>query len=41
MKVAHRQRVEEDDPYFNTVSRSWGDALKLAFQSLPDFSFDP
>ncbi len=41
MKVAHRQRVEEDDAYFNTVSRSWGDALKLAFQSLPDFSFDP
>lgn len=41
MKVAHRQRVEEDDPYFTTVSRSWGDALKLAFQSLPDFSFDP
>jgi len=38
-RVTHRQRIEENDPYFTTVSRSWGDALKLAFQSLPDFSF--
>lgn len=40
LKVAHRRRIEENDPYFTTVSRSWGDALKLAFQSLPDFAFD-
>ncbi|MCA8902243.1 MAG: proteasome-type protease [Hyphomonas sp.] len=39
LRVTHRQRIEETDPYFTTVSRSWGDALKLAFQSLPDFSF--
>ncbi|MEZ5946879.1 MAG: proteasome-type protease [Hyphomonas sp.] len=39
LRVTHRQRIEENDPYFNTVSRSWGDALKLAFQSLPDFTF--
>lgn len=39
MRISHRRRITEDDPYFNTVSRSWGDALKLAFQSLPDFSF--
>ena len=39
-RVAHQQRIEENDPYFTIVSRSWGDALKLAFQSLPDFSFD-
>ncbi len=40
MQVRHRRRVDEDDPYFQTVSSSWGDALKLAFKSLPDFSFD-
>ena len=40
LKVMHRRRIEENDPYFTTVSRSWGDALKLAFQSLPDFTFD-
>ena len=39
-RVSHRHRIEEDDPYFTIVSRSWGDALKLAFQSLPDFSFE-
>ena len=33
------QRVEGDDPYFRTVSNGWGEALKLAFDSLPDFSF--
>jgi putative proteasome-type protease len=41
MRVAHSRRVNEDDPYFSTVSRSWGDALKLAFKSLPDFAFEP
>lgn len=40
LRVTHRRRIDEDDPYFTVVSRSWGDALKLAFQSLPDFSFD-
>ena len=39
LRISHRQRVDENDPYFHTISRSWGDALKLAFQSLPDFSF--
>jgi putative proteasome-type protease len=39
LRVTHRQRVDENDPYFHTISRSWGDALKLAFQSLPDFCF--
>lgn len=40
LRVTHRRRIEENDPYFTIVSRSWGDALKLAFQSLPDFSFN-
>ena len=38
-KVADKRRVEEDDPYFTTISSRWGDALKLAFNSLPDYEF--
>ena len=33
------QRIDKDDPYFQTVSNGWGEALKLAFDSLPDFEF--
>lgn len=32
-------RVGSDDPYFEDISSGWGDALKNAFRSLPDFSF--
>ncbi|ALE16131.1 hypothetical protein AMC99_00828 [Altererythrobacter epoxidivorans] len=35
----HEHRVSLDDPYFNAISSSWGDALKNAFHSLPDYSF--
>lgn len=38
-KVGRRQRIERDDAYFQQISSGWGDALKAAFQSLPDFSF--
>ncbi|MGP6089640.1 peptidase [Antarctobacter jejuensis] len=30
-------RIELDDPYYNTVSQGWSDALKLALDSLPPF----
>lgn len=30
------RRFEIDDPYYQTISRGWGDALKTAFDSLPD-----
>lgn len=33
------RRIEADDPYFQTISGGWGDALRKAFDSLPDFSF--
>lgn len=39
LKVTWQSRIEESDAYFSMVSRSWGDALKRAFQSLPDFRF--
>lgn len=34
-------RIELDDPRFQSISTGWGDALKLALESLPDFSADP
>ena len=35
----HQRRIEADDPYFASISSSWGDALKSAFHSLPDYTF--
>jgi putative proteasome-type protease len=35
---SHERRIGKDDPYFQTISSSWGDALKAAFLSLPDYS---
>lgn len=35
----HERRIEHDDPYFSSISSSWGDALKSAFNSLPDYTF--
>ncbi|MFW2541970.1 peptidase [Primorskyibacter sp. 2E107] len=30
-------RIEQDDPYFQHISQGWGDALKDALDSLPEF----
>ena len=35
---SHERRIAQDDPYFQAISSSWGDALKDAFLSLPDYS---
>ena len=35
----HEKRVTADDPYFSAISSGWGEALKKAFVSLPDYSF--
>ncbi|TIX50601.1 proteasome-type protease [Alteraurantiacibacter aquimixticola] len=35
----HERRIEHADPYFDSISSSWGDALKTAFHSLPNYSF--
>lgn len=34
------RRITAEDPYFQEISSSWGDALKNAFHSLPDFRVD-
>lgn len=38
-EVGHERRVKADDPYFQTISDGWGDALKSAFHALPEFRF--
>lgn len=37
----HERRVDASDPYFSAISAGWGEALKQAFHSLPDYSFYP
>jgi putative proteasome-type protease len=36
MRLPSIHRIEADDPYFRTISDGWGDALKRAFESLPN-----
>lgn len=38
-EVGHTGRITRDDPYFQSISSGWGDALKKAFHSLPNFKF--
>lgn len=35
----HVRRVHAEDAYFQSISSNWGNALKAAFDSLPDYSF--
>jgi putative proteasome-type protease len=35
----HERRITGDDPYFRTISTGWGEALKQAFQALPEYKF--
>lgn len=36
----HQRRIEADDAYFDAISSSWGNALRNAFLSLPDYSLN-
>lgn len=36
----HQRRVLPEDPYYQSISRAWGDALRNAFLSLPAYSVD-
>ncbi len=40
-EFAHQHRITADDEYFQTISGGWGEALRKAFHSLPDFTFKP
>ncbi|MEQ9316513.1 MAG: proteasome-type protease [Henriciella sp.] len=37
LDITMQRRIEEDDPYFKLISDNWGEALKFAFGSLPDY----
>jgi putative proteasome-type protease len=34
----HERRINADDAYFRTISSGWGEALKQAFLSLPEYN---
>jgi len=36
----HEKRITANDPYYQQVSSSWGEALKSALHGLPDYHFD-
>ncbi len=36
----YQQRIDADDPYYQTISRGWGEALKAAFYSLPSYTME-
>ncbi|WP_340149944.1 proteasome-type protease [uncultured Sneathiella sp.] len=38
-QITREQQIAAEDPYFNQISTGWGEALKEAFRSLPDFKF--
>lgn len=37
LKITRQKRIEDNDEYFSGLSADWGNALKSAFESLPDF----
>ena len=36
----HERRIDGDDPYFKAISTGWGEALRQAFNSLPNYLMD-
>jgi len=38
LKTGHTGRVAADDPYFQSVSQGWGEALREALDMLPNFT---
>jgi len=36
-ELGPERRIEKDDEYYQQIATGWGDALKQAFHSLPDF----
>ena len=38
-EASHEHRITHEDSYYQAISTGWGNALKNAFHSLPDYSF--
>jgi putative proteasome-type protease len=39
LRLGLSKRIEAEDPYYQTISSGWGEALRKAFDSLPPFGF--
>ena len=39
LKMGKERRINLEDPYYQLISTGWGDALKSAFHSLPNYEF--
>lgn len=39
LRVTHKLRFEDGDPYFKNISRSWSNGLRELFSELPDMSW--
>ena len=37
LRIGYQARIDADDDYYQLISTGWGEALKEAFQSLPDY----
>jgi putative proteasome-type protease len=35
--VGAERRFEWDDPYYQSISTSWGESLRTALKALPDY----
>lgn len=40
LQVSSQRRIEADDPYYQSISDGWGDALRQAFKSLPPYTLE-
>lgn len=38
-RITHERRFDNNDSYFQNVSKGWSEALRTAISTLPDFSF--
>ena len=39
LTVTRQLRIGRDAPYYQVISHGWGEALRQAFESLPEFEF--
>lgn len=39
-EALHERRIDGNDPYFKSISTGWGEALKKAFLSLPNYEIE-
>ncbi len=40
LKIHYGKRFLEEDPYYHTISKGWGDAIRNAFDTLPTYNME-